>query len=41
MRKVWHIKGYDNDNEEDNGIDNDSMGLETSLGTVKDKQALS
>jgi hypothetical protein len=40
MRKGWHIKGHDNDNEEDNHIDNDSVGLETSLGTVKDKQSL-
>jgi hypothetical protein len=37
MRKAWHIKGHDNDNKEDNDVDNDSVGLETSLGTVKDK----
>jgi hypothetical protein len=41
MKKAWHIKGYDNDNEEDNGVDNYSVGLETSLGTVKNKQAWS
>jgi hypothetical protein len=40
MRKVWRIKGHDNDNKEDDDINNDSMGLETSLGTVKDKQSL-
>jgi hypothetical protein len=37
MRKAWCIKGHDNDNEEDNDVDNNSVGLETSLGTVKDK----
>jgi hypothetical protein len=40
MKKVWRIKGHDDDNEEEDDIDNDSMGLETSLGTVKDKQSL-
>jgi hypothetical protein len=40
MRKAWCIKGHDNDNEEDNDVDNNSVGLETSLGTVKDKQSL-
>jgi hypothetical protein len=40
MRKAWCIKGHDNDDEEDDDINNDSMGLETSLGTVKDKQSL-
>jgi hypothetical protein len=40
MRKAWHIKGHNNDGKEDNDADNDSMGLETSLGTVKDKQSL-
>jgi hypothetical protein len=40
MRKVWRIKGHDDDNEEDDDVNNDSMGLETSLGTVKDKQSL-
>jgi hypothetical protein len=40
MRKAWHIKGQGNNNEEDNDIDNDSVGLKTSLGTVKDKQSL-
>ncbi len=40
MRKLWHIKGHNNDNKEDNGVNNDSMGLETSLGTVNDKQSL-
>jgi hypothetical protein len=40
MRKAWCIKGNDNDNKEDNDINNDSVGLETSLGTVKDRQSL-
>ena len=40
MRKLWCIKGYDDDDKEDDDIDNDSMGLETSLGTVKEKQSL-
>jgi hypothetical protein len=40
MKQVWRIKGYHDDNEEDNDVDNDSAGLETSLGTVKDKQSL-
>jgi hypothetical protein len=40
MRKAWCIKGHDSDDEEDNDVDNDSVGLETSLGTVKDKQSL-
>jgi hypothetical protein len=40
MRKAWPFKGCDNDNEEDDDVDNDSVGLETSLGTVKDKQSL-
>ncbi len=40
MRQVWRIKGHDNDNEEDNDINNNSVGLETLLGTVKDKQSL-
>jgi hypothetical protein len=37
MRKMWRIGGHDDDNKEDSDVDNDSMGLETSLGTVKDK----
>jgi hypothetical protein len=36
MIKLWRIAGYNDDNEEHNDIDNDSMGLETSLGTIKD-----
>jgi hypothetical protein len=40
MRKAWHIKGHNDDDKEDNDVNNDSMGLETSLGTVKDKQSL-
>jgi hypothetical protein len=40
MKQVWHIKGHDDDNEEDNDVNKDSVGLETSLGTVKDKQSL-
>jgi hypothetical protein len=37
MRKMWCIKGHNNDDKEDNDVDNDSMGLETSLGN---KQSL-
>jgi hypothetical protein len=40
MRKLQRIPGHDNDNEEGNGVKDDSVGLETSLGTVKDKQSL-
>ncbi len=40
MTKAWHIKDHDDDNKEDDDINDDSMGLETSLGTVKDKQSL-
>jgi hypothetical protein len=40
MRKAWHIKGHNDDNKEDNDIHNDSVGLEISLGAVKDKQSL-
>jgi hypothetical protein len=40
MRKAWPIPGHDDDDEEDNDVDNDNTGLETSLGTVKDKQSL-
>ncbi len=40
MRKSWQIKGHNNDNKEDNDIEDDSVGLETSLGIVKDKQSL-
>jgi hypothetical protein len=40
MKKVWRVKGHDNDDVEDNDVDNNSMRLETSLGTVKDKQSL-
>jgi hypothetical protein len=40
MRKALHIKVHSNDNVEDNDTGNDSVGLETSLGTVKDKQSL-
>ncbi len=39
MKQAWRIKGHDNDNEEDNDVDNGSVGLETSLGTVKDKRS--
>jgi hypothetical protein len=39
MKQAWCIKGHNNDNEEDNDVDNNSM-VETSLGTVKDKQSL-
>ncbi len=37
MRKAWHIKGHNDDKEEDNDVGNDSVGLETALGTVTDK----
>jgi hypothetical protein len=40
MKQAWRIKGCDDDNEEDIDIDDDSVGLETSLGTVKDKRSL-
>jgi hypothetical protein len=40
MKQVWCIKGHNNDNEDDNDINDNSMGLETSQGTVKDKQSL-
>jgi hypothetical protein len=40
MRNVWCIKGHDYDNEDDNDVDNDRVGLETSLGTVKDRRSL-
>ncbi len=39
MKQAWRIKGHNNDNEEDNDVNNNSMGLETLLGTVKDKQS--
>jgi hypothetical protein len=39
MRKAWRIKGHDNDQEEDNDANNDILGWETSLGTVKDRQS--
>ncbi len=37
MRMVWRIKGHNDDDIEDNDFHNNSVGLETSLGTVKDK----
>jgi hypothetical protein len=40
MRKAWHIKGHNDDDKENDDVNNDSMGLETSLSTVKDKQSL-
>ncbi len=40
MRKSWWIKGHDDGNKEDGDIKDDSVGLKTSLGTVKDKQSL-
>ncbi len=39
-KKGVGIKGRSNDNKEDNDANNDSVGLGTSLGTVKDKQSL-
>jgi hypothetical protein len=40
MKQVWCIKGHNNDHEIDNDVNDNSMGLETSRGTVKDKQSL-
>jgi hypothetical protein len=40
MKQAWRMKGHNEDNEEVNDVDNNSMGLETSLGTVKDKRSL-
>jgi hypothetical protein len=40
MRNVWRVKGLDDDGKEDEDVNNDSVGLETSLGTVRDKQSL-
>jgi hypothetical protein len=40
MRKVWCVKGHNDDNVEDDDVNNDSVGLEISLGTVKEKQSL-
>jgi hypothetical protein len=40
MKQAWCIKGHNDDNEEDDEADNNSMGLEISLCTVKDKQSL-
>ncbi len=40
MKQAWCIKGHDKDNEEVDDVNNNSVGLETSLGTVKDKQSL-
>jgi hypothetical protein len=40
MRKLWLIKGHNYGDEEDDDINNDSVWLEISLGTVKDKQSL-
>jgi hypothetical protein len=39
MRKGWRIVGHNDDNKEDNHIDNDSMGMETSLGADESKQS--
>ncbi len=44
MRMLWQIAGHNNDGGGDDDIDydvdNDSVGLETSLGAVKDKRSL-
>jgi hypothetical protein len=40
MKQAWCIKGCNDDNEEDNYVDDNSVGLETSLGTVIEKQSL-
>jgi hypothetical protein len=40
MIKVWQIAGHNDDNKEDDDNDDDSVGLETSSGAVKHKQAL-
>jgi hypothetical protein len=37
MRKLWRINSHDDDNEENNDVKDDNVGLETSLGTVNDK----
>jgi hypothetical protein len=37
MRKARRIKVHYNDYEEDDDVDDNSVGLETSLGTVKVK----
>ncbi len=39
MKQAWCIKGCDNDNVKDNDVNNNSVELETSLDTVKDKQS--
>jgi hypothetical protein len=40
MKHAWRIKGHNNDNEEDSDLEDNSVGLKNSLGTVKDKQSL-
>ena len=40
MKQAWCIEGHTDDDEEDNDVNDDSMGLDTSLSTVKDKQSL-
>ncbi len=40
MKQAWRIKGHDKDNEKVNDVDENSMGLETSLDTAKDKRSL-
>jgi hypothetical protein len=40
MKQVWRIKGHNEEDEEVNDVNDNSLGLETSLGTVKDKQRL-
>ncbi len=40
MRKSWRIKGHNNDDDKDDDIKDDSVGLEISLGTVKGKKSL-
>ncbi len=39
-RKALRIKGHNIDDEEDNDVEDNNMGLEASMGTVKDKQSL-
>ncbi len=39
MKKTWRSAGHTNDDNKDNDNNDDSVGLETSLGTVKHKQS--
>jgi hypothetical protein len=39
MRKLWWIKGHNDEDKEEDDVKDDIVGLKTSLGTVKDKQS--